>query len=92
MITSALTVDAVWKKVIKVASISVPITVNLPDDWKEQILERIKQDDDWVCVVRCKDCKWFGESECLMCFDGHDWAYEEGFCQNGVLKDGEQDG
>ena len=39
------------------ANISIPITINLPDDWKEQILERVKQDGDWVLVTRCKDCK-----------------------------------
>ena len=39
------------------ANISIPITINLPDDWKEQILERVKQDGDWVLVIRCKDCE-----------------------------------
>ena len=39
------------------ANISIPITINLPDDWKEQILERVKQDGDWVLVTRCKDCR-----------------------------------
>lgn len=39
------------------ANISIPITINLPDDWKEQILERIKQDGDWVLVARCEDCE-----------------------------------
>lgn len=41
------------------ANISVPIQVNLPDDWLEQIIDRLKNDPDaeWVKVVRCKDCK-----------------------------------
>ena len=39
------------------ANISIPITINLPDDWKEQILERVKQDGDWVLVTRCEDCE-----------------------------------
>lgn len=37
-------------------------------------------------IVQCKNCKWFGERECLMCFDGYDWAEEEGFCQHGELR------
>lgn len=39
------------------ANISIPTTINLPDDWKEQILERVKHDGDWVLVTRCEDCE-----------------------------------
>lgn len=50
------------------AEIKVPIQVNLPDDWVEQIIERLRNDPEaeWVEIVRCKDCKhnpkdeWFG--------------------------------
>jgi len=47
------------------AEIKVPIQVNLPDDWVEQIVERLKNDheSEWAQVVRCKDCKWFGEND-----------------------------
>lgn len=43
------------------ANITVPIQVNLPEDWLEQIIERLKNDPEaeWVNVVRCKDCKHF---------------------------------
>lgn len=43
----------------KMANITVPIQVNLPEDWREQIIERLKNDPEaeWVKVVRCKDCK-----------------------------------
>lgn len=46
------------------AYISTPIQVNLPDDWIEQIVERLRNDPnaDWVEIVRCKDCKHYGES------------------------------
>ena len=50
------------------AEIKVPIQVNLPDDWVEQIVDRLRNDPDaeWVEIIRCKDCKhnpkdeWFG--------------------------------
>lgn len=40
------------------ASIDIPIKVNLPDNWEEIIAEKLKQDDDYVLVTRCKDCKY----------------------------------
>lgn len=46
------------------AEIKIPVQINLPDDWKEQIVERLKNDPDaeWVEIIRCKDCKhWEGE-------------------------------
>lgn len=41
------------------ANITVPIQVNLPDDWVEQIIERMRNDPtaEWIEVIRCKDCK-----------------------------------
>ena len=41
------------------AEIKVPIQVNLPDDWIEQIVNRLRNDPEaeWVEIVRCKDCK-----------------------------------
>lgn len=41
------------------AEIKVPIQVNLPDDWVEQIVNRLRSDPEteWVEIVRCKDCK-----------------------------------
>ena len=41
------------------AEIKVQIQVNLPDDWVEQIVNRLRNDPDakWVEVTRCKDCK-----------------------------------
>lgn len=31
-------------------------------------------------IIRCKDCKLFGDEKCLMCFDGYDWAEPDGYC------------
>lgn len=41
------------------ANLTVPIQVNLPDDWLEQIVNRLRNDpeSEWVEIVRCKDCK-----------------------------------
>ena len=43
------------------AEISVPIQVNLPDDWIDQIVDRLKNDPEaeWVQIIRCEDCKYY---------------------------------
>ena len=43
------------------ANITVPIQVNVPDDWVDQIIDRLRNDPDadWVDVTRCKDCKHY---------------------------------
>ena len=50
-----------------IAEIRFPIQVDLPDDWVEQIVNRLRNDPEaeWVEVVRCKDCKWKQGSECV---------------------------
>ena len=52
---------------IAMAEIKVPIQINLPDDWVEQIVNRLKNDPEaeWAEIVRCKDCKWKQGSECV---------------------------
>lgn len=44
------------------ANITVPIQVNLPDDWIEQIVNRLRNDpeSEWVEIIRCKDCLLHG--------------------------------
>lgn len=51
------------------AKIEVPVQVNLPEDWLEQILDRLKNDpeSEWAQVVRCKDCKWNKADEWVDC-------------------------
>ena len=53
----------IWKKVKRMAEIKVPIQVNLPDDWVEQIVNRLRNDPEaeWVEIIRCKDCKHWRE-------------------------------
>lgn len=45
------------------AEITVPIHVDLPDDWVEQIIDRLRNDPcaDWAEITRCKDCKYWRE-------------------------------
>lgn len=42
------------------AEVKVPIQVNLPDNWIELIVDRLRSDPEakWVEIIRCKDCKW----------------------------------
>lgn len=46
---------------IAMAEIKLPIHVNFPDDWMEQIVNRLRNDPEaeWVEIVRCKDCKYW---------------------------------
>ena len=72
------------------AEIKVPIQVNLPDDWVEQIVNRLRNDPEaeWVEIIRCKDCRWgreaCGNIECFIDsnipseYHGYEW-----FCPNG---------
>lgn len=41
------------------AEIKFPIQVDLPDDWVEQIVNRLRNDPEaeWAEIVRCKECK-----------------------------------
>lgn len=43
------------------ANITVPIQVNLPDDWMELVINRLKNDptSDWVEIVRCNECNHY---------------------------------
>lgn len=51
------------------ANLTIPIQINLPEDWVEQIVNRLKNDPEaeWVQIVRCKDCKHYNIGfECLI--------------------------
>ena len=41
------------------AKITVPIKVDLPEDWLDMVMERVRQDGDWQIVTRCEKCKWW---------------------------------
>ena len=62
-ITTARTAEQEWT-VTQMANITVPIQINLPEDWIERIVNRLKNDPEaeWVQIVRCKDCKYNDEN------------------------------
>lgn len=65
------------------AKITFPIQVNLPDDWAEQVIDRLCNDPDaeWAEIIRCRDCKWFGEIGCaVQIVDESDRPSENDFC------------
>lgn len=65
------------------ANITVPIQINLPDDWIDQVIERLANDpeSEWATVIRCKDCKWFGDIGCAISIaDDSDKPTENDFC------------
>ena len=33
-----------------------PININLPDDWVERVIDRMKEDPDFILVTHCADC------------------------------------
>lgn len=78
----------IWKKVKRMAEIKVPIQVNLPDDWVEQIVDRLRNDPDaeWVEVTRCKDCKHYHRDNSGLYYCGRkDYGYGWGlndFCSD----------
>jgi hypothetical protein len=39
--------------------------------------------NDLVEVVRCKDCKNYQKSYCVMCCNGQSWADDDEFCSYG---------
>ena len=55
------------------AKMEIPITINLPDDWLDQVVERIKNDGDLVLVTRCENCEHYTEKE--------NKAYKGHFCK-----------
>ena len=79
------------------AEIKVPIQVDLPDDWVEQIVNRLRNDPEaeWVEIVRCKDCKhsefWYRDKR--RCFLWHEEGidvFEDGFCNYAERRTDEQ--
>ena len=47
------------------AKLNLPIRINLPDDWIEQIVNRLRNDPEaeWVEITRCKDCKYWKDNK-----------------------------
>ena len=78
------------------AEIKVPIQVNLPDDWVEQIVNRLRNDPEaeWVEIVRCKDCKHhhYVRKDIPYC-DINDYGYgwkDDDYCSRGERRTDDQ--
>ena len=54
------------RKGAPMAKSKIQVIVNLPDDWIEQVVNRLRNDPngEWVDVIRCKDCKYYVANEC----------------------------
>ena len=75
------------------ASFELPIKVNLPDNWVDIVVEKLKKDEN-ICipVIRCKNCKWFGEIGCaIKIVDESDKPTENDFCSFAELKEVEEE-
>lgn len=67
----------------RMANITVPIQVNLPDDWMEQIVNRLRNDpeSEWVEIIRCKDCTYRNGDYCHRFHDGYSaFIHLDDFC------------
>ena len=71
------------------AEIKVPIQVNMPDSWVQQIVNRLRNDPEaeWVEIVRCKDCKWKQGSECVSFADVR--PFPDDFCSRAERREDE---
>ena len=75
------------------ASFEFPVKINLPENLADIIVERLKKDES-ICmpVIRCKNCKWFGEIECaIKIVDESDKPTENDFCSFAELKEVEEE-
>ena len=67
------------------AEIKWPIQVDLPDDWIEQIVNRLRNDPDaeWAEIVRCKECVYASKDDYTHCPYVTWWNSKDDFCSRG---------
>lgn len=60
------------------------IKILMPDDWVEQIVNRLRNDPDaeWVEIVRCKDCKHTDEDGVCQSSKGLAIQDDDDFCSH----------
>ena len=65
---------------IAMAEIKFPIQVDLPDDWIEQIVNRLRNDPEaeWVEIVRCGQCKYAEVADKEDAQDGYTCQFHRG--------------
>ena len=71
------------------ASVEFPVKFSLPDNWVDIVVEKLKKDENiFIPVIRCKNCKWFGEIGCaIKIVDESDKPTENDFCSFAELKE-----
>ena len=63
------------------SKMEIPITINMPDDWLDKVVERIKKDGDLVLVTRCENCDYYtGEEQNSYCERTAWFVQPEDFC------------
>ena len=62
------------------AEIKFPIQVNLPDDWVDQIVNRLRNDPEveWEEIVRCRQCKYAEVTDAQDNQDGYTCQFHRG--------------
>lgn len=65
--------------------INLPVEVEIDDEaFEKTISKSLEANPDFVCVLRCKDCKWFNTLGCAMdIVDDSDKPKEDDFCSYG---------
>ena len=73
------------------AGITVPIKVDLPDNWLEMVVDRLRNDPDgeWTQVIRCKDCTRFDKKKGCNLVEGLNIAKADSFCSYGIRREDE---
>ena len=74
--------------------VNVTYDFDLPEDMLQAAInKKVSEfvDSDYVPVVRCKDCKWFGLVGCaIQIVDDTDRPSEDDFCSFGERKGGDE--
>ena len=70
------------------AQLTVPIHIDLPENWLDMVMDKVKQDDDWVVPVRCGECRFFCDEDYFCRRLGLTGAFnKESFCSHGERRE-----
>jgi len=67
------------------------VAIKLPDNWVDEVIERLKEDGTLSPVVRCKDCIHLGFKDFSGICEGGPMCgivTPDDYCSHGVRKDG----
>ena len=70
-------------------NLTVPIQVNLPDNWVELVVDRLRNDPEaeWIEVTRCKECVYWEQTMndkgvCKDMYGFGRWWKEDDYCSH----------